>query len=116
MPDVAEVAKLERNYRAAVWGLFAIAFGLGNILFHEQANDMARRLVGLLGLSLFLWSTRLLALTGAIAVLFFLRRSFSRTPARLKKLLVFIPLALTLDLSLVVYPSERIHYLQYALL
>lgn len=99
-----------------MWWLFVTAFGVGNILLHEQANDLARQLVRAMGLSLFLWSTRLLALAGAITILFFLRRGFLSNPDRLKKLLIFIPFALTLDLSLIVYPSERIHYLQYGLL
>jgi len=98
-----------------MWWLLLAACGFGNILFHEEANEMAEQLVQLLGLSLFLWSTRLLALTG-IAALFFLRRSFLRNRTRLKNLAIFVPLALTLDLSLIIYPSERIHYLQYGLL
>ncbi len=102
------------NFRSAVWWLLLVTGGVGNILFHERANDMARQLVRLMGLSPFLWTTRVVALMGAVAVLFFFRRGLNRT--RIRNLAIFIPIALTLDLSLIIYPSERIHYLQYGLL
>src|SRR6267142_1604820 len=111
----SETGRSGWNTQPFIWWLFLIAFGAGNILLHEQANDIARRLVQSMGLSLFLWSTRLLAVAGAMAALF-LGRRFLRNRARLNRLLLLLPVGLILDLSLLVYPSERIHYLQYGIL
>src|SRR2546426_6803926 len=98
-----------------LWWLAAIAYGLANILLHEPANDIAKRLVVVLGLQLFLWSTRAFFLAGAVLVLF-LCRHLLRDSQTVRRLLIFIPFAAALDLSLVIYPSERIHYPQYAIL
>src|SRR5947209_19873425 len=88
-----------------LWWLAAIAYGLANILLHEPANDIAKRLVVVLGLQLFLWSTRAFFLAGAVLVLF-LCRHLSRDSQTVRRLLIFIPFAAALDLSLVIYPSE----------
>ena len=98
-----------------MWWLAAIAYGVANIVFHEQVNQIFEWLARVMGISLFLWSMRLSALAGAIFVLIF-RRNFLKEPGTLKRLLIFIPLGMALDLSLVIYASERIHYPQYAIL
>jgi hypothetical protein len=103
------------NYRPYLWWVAALAWGVANILFHKQANDVARRLVVVMGLQVFLWSTRAAFLGGAVFVLVF-RRNFYRDSQIFKRLLIFVPLAAALDLCLVIYPSERIHYPQYAVL
>ena len=104
------------NFRRIFWWLFLVAFGAGNILLHEQANEAARQIVRLMGLSPFLWSTRLLAVAGVTTVLFFLRGRLFRNRAKLKRIAMLFPFALALDLSLIIYPSERIHYFQYSML
>src|SRR5215471_14225293 len=101
--------------RSTMWWLAAIAYGVANIVFHEQVNQIFEWLARVMGISLFLWSMRLSALAGAIFVLIF-RRNFLKEPGTLKRLLIFIPVGVVLDLSLVIYASERIHYPQYAIL
>src|SRR5437867_1445327 len=89
-----------------LWWLAAIAYGLANILLHEPANDIAKRLVVVLGLQLFLWSTRAFFLAGAVLVLF-LCRHLSRDSQTVRRLLIFIPFAAagswTLGMSLLVF-------------
>jgi hypothetical protein len=120
MPEVAELIKADAvprqgNLRSAMWWLAAIAYGVANVIFHEQVNQIFEWLARVMGISLFLWSMRLSALAGAIVVLG-LRRKFFKEPGTLKRVLIFIPLGMALDLSLVIYASERIHYPQYAIL
>jgi hypothetical protein len=120
MPDVADVIKADavprqRNLRSVIWWLAAIVYSFVNILFHEQVNQIFEWLARVMGISLFLWSMRLSAVAGATMVLAF-RRKFLKEPGTLKSVLIFVPLGMALDLSLVIYPSERIHYPQYAIL
>src|SRR5947209_13860242 len=97
-----------------LWWLAAIAYGLANILLHEPANDIAKRLVVVLGLQLFLWSTRAFFLAGAVLVLF-LYRHLLRDSQPVRRLLVFIPFPPALALSLVICPRARIPYPHYPL-
>ena len=113
-PEV-KAAKRGWNYRSALWWLVVIAYGIANIFLHKQVNLVAARLIDLMGLSQFMWTTRILILAGALVILFF-RRNFLRNPARLKRVLIFISLGVVFDLSFVIYASERVHYPQYALL
>ena len=109
---------LMQNYRPVMWRLFFVTYGLGIILLHRQANLLAGRLIEFLGLPSYLLSTRLLASAGAVTTLVFLGKNLSKLKdrARLKELLIFVPAALTLDLSFISVPIERIHYPQYGLL
>src|SRR5947207_14572339 len=91
-----------------LWWLAAIAYGLANILLHEPANEIAKRLVVVLGLQLFLWSTRAFFLAGAILALF-LCRHLLRDSETVRRHLVLIPFVTALDLCLVIYPSLRHH-------
>jgi hypothetical protein len=100
---------------AAVW-LFLIGYVFGTVLFHRKANELAGKLIGLTGMSPYLLSMRLLGLIGVLVVLFFIGQKLSRNPGRFKKLLILIPILFAIDLSLIVVPIERIHYVQYGFL
>ena len=104
------------NYRPVLWWLFLVAYALGIVLLHKEVNQLAGRLQVFLGLSTYLFSMRFLGSTGILLAVFVLARNLFRNPSRLKKLLIFIPAALTLDLSLISVPVERIHYFQYGVL
>ena len=99
-----------------MWWFLAIAYAVANIFLHEQVNHLVERLIELMGLWPFMWTARLSALFGTILFLVLGRHNFLRNPDRIKKLLIFIPVGVALDLSLVIYASERIHYPQYAIL
>jgi hypothetical protein len=99
-----------------MWWMFLVVGGVGNILFHERANQVAVRLVRVLGVSLFLSSTRALAVVSTIVILLFMRRRFLISRRKIRDLAIVLSLGLVLDLSLIIYPSERIHYLEYGLL
>jgi hypothetical protein len=101
--------------RSAMWWLAAIAYGVANIVFHEPVNQIFEWLAQVMGISLFLWSMRISAVVGAALVVAF-RWNFLKEPGTLRRVLIFIALGMALDLSLVIYPSERIHYPQYAIL
>jgi hypothetical protein len=118
MPEVAVAAAPETRRVAAhsaLWWLVVIAYAVANIFMHEQVNRLAEVLIQIMGLWPFFWMTRILVVLGA-AVILFCRRDFIREPGRLKPVLVFIVIGVVLDLSLVIYASERVHYPQYALL
>jgi hypothetical protein len=83
---------------------------------HKQGNLMAGRFSEFVGMQTYLLTTRVVAIAGAFLVLAVLARNLVRNPKKLKTLLLFIPIALTIDLSLVVIPIERIHYPQYGFL
>lgn len=95
--------------RSALWWLLVWGYGLTNVWSHETVNALVVRLVQIQGLPAFLWTMRAAALTG-LTILLVWKRS------RLKGLLLLAPFALALDYSLIIYPSERIHYVQYGLL
>jgi hypothetical protein len=122
MAVVAEAAKPDvkkerqgKNYRLGFWWLTVIAYSAVNILAHEQVNNFAKWLIQVMGLSAFFWTTRILTLGGVLIILF-CRRHFLKEPERLKKVVLFIVIGLALDMSLVIFASERVHYPQYALL
>jgi hypothetical protein len=122
MAEVADIATPDTkpvkpgwNYRSMFWWLVVIAYGVANIFLHQEVNPLAARLIDVMGLSQFLWTTRILTLAGALLILF-LRWDFLRKAGRLKRVLILIPLGVVLDLSLIIYSSDRVHYPQYALL
>ena len=120
MPEAAELLRTDdvpcrQSVQSAMWWLVAIAYGVANIIFHEQVNQIFEWLAKVMGISLFLWSMRLSAVAGGVVVLA-LRRKFLKEPGALKRVLIFVSLGMALDLSLVIYASERIHYPQYAIL
>jgi hypothetical protein len=113
-PDVKR-ERPEKRYRLAFWWVMVIAYSAVNILAHEQVNDFAKWLIQVMGLSPFFWSTRILTVAGVLVILF-CRRHFLRQRERLKAVVLFIVIGLALDMSLVIFASERVHYPQYALL
>ncbi len=104
------------TFRSVVLWLFLIGYVVGIIWLHKAGNQTAARLMTFLGLEPYLWSMRALAWIGAAGICFWLVRHFYRNPARFRRLLVLIPIAVVMDLSLIVVPVERIHYVQYGFL
>ncbi len=103
------------NYRSVLWWLAVVAYSIANVFSHERVNKMAETFIRLMGLSWFFWTTRILVLAGALIILF-CRRNFLKDRRRLTAVLLFIIVGVALDMSLVIYASERVHYPQYALL
>jgi hypothetical protein len=93
-----------------------IGYMMGIVLMHRAVNELVDQVKNILGLPSYLWMSRIAGILAIIGVLLWLFRKIERNPAKLKMVFVFIPLAIVADLSLVVVPIERIHYLQYALL
>ena len=104
------------NYRSVMWWLLTAAYAVGIVLLHREVNQMAGRLQQFLGLSPYLFSMRFLGAIGILISVVVLAGNLYGNPTRLKKLLIFVPLALILDLSLISVPVERIHYFQYGFL
>ena len=99
-----------------LWWLFVLAFAFGNVLLHKRGNETAGKLIGIMGMTTYLWSARLLAVIGVLVVSSLLGRNLLRSSTRLKTFLIFVPIAVILDLSLISVPIERIHYVQYGFL
>lgn len=93
-----------------------IIYMIGIILMHRRVNELVDLVKEMLGLSSYLLVSRAAGLIVILGVLFWLYKRIVFSPGRLKMLLLFIPLAFVADLSLIVVPIERIHYLQYGLL
>lgn len=98
-----------------VW-VFVIAYMVGIVLMHRTANEFADALRRMMGLTLYLFVLRVTGVISVTAAIIYFGRTFLNDSKKLKLLLLFIPLLLMADLSLIVVPVERIHYLQYGFL
>ncbi len=96
--------------------MITIIYMIGIVLMHRRVNEFVDLVKKMFGLSSYLLVSRLVGLIVILCVLFWLYKRIAFSPGRLKVLLLFIPLALIADLSLIVVPIERIHYFQYGLL
>lgn len=103
-------------FRSAALWLFLVGYVAGMIQLHKAGNQTAARLMTFLGLEPYLWTMRVLAWVGIACICVWLARHFYRNPEKFKRLLLLIPIAVVLDLSLIVVPVERIHYVQYGFL
>lgn len=97
------------------WIITAI-YMIGIILLHRRVNQLVDLVKEMLGLSSYLLVSRTAGLIVMLWVLFWVYKRIVFNPGRLKVLFLLIPLALVADLSLIVVPIERIHYIQYGLL
>jgi hypothetical protein len=116
----SDKSKMARENKSALvsasWWVFVIIYATGVILMHRSVNELADLIKKVIGLSSFLFVSRLSAILASVGILFILGRSLSRNSTGLKKLLLFIPLMVIADLSLVAVPIERIHYVEYGFL
>lgn len=99
----------------ALWA-FIISYILGNILLHGKGNKLADLLADAVSLPSYLLIVRISGLIGVILVLFIRVRKIWKNPKGWKRLVLFISMAIAMDLSLIVVPIERIHYVQYGFL
>jgi len=98
------------------WCGLALALAAANVLMHKRGNETAGSLIGIMGMTPYLWTARALGVAGLLMAILALGRNLMQSPARFKTFLVFLPVAVILDLSLISVPIERIHYVQYGVL
>ena len=105
-----------RTLETIFWWLFVTTYSVSIVLLHRQGNLAFGRLSDFLGVQVYLSGSRVAAGVGGILILFVLIRGLIQSRARLKAFLLFLPVMLLFDQTLISVPIERIHYPQYGFL
>ena len=103
-------------FETIFWWLFVATYSVSIVLLHRQGNLTFGRLSDSLGMPLYLSGSRVVAGVGGILILLVLIRGLIQSRAKLRAFLLFLPVMLLFDQTLISVPIERIHYPQYGFL